>query len=199
MNKAFLCREALEQLGIISKNFPEISADHTFNLSTEPGSSCNCPRRVKEIPSMPQELPDGLTGREEDVPALKEWLLQYYGSTAFNVCEHQPLPLMNCEPLKLYLNENAKPVAVHKKHSFRHANGLTFALETALRSTQRSSNLHWTLLNSQGSPLQAKTSNLTRNSLTPYSIFLHQRIYQEPVLGLVWSIKELMLSPWPRP
>ena len=63
---------------------------------------------------MPQELPGGLTDRDKDVPALKEWLLQYYGSTAFNVCEHQPLPLMNCEPLKLYLNENAKPVAVHK-------------------------------------------------------------------------------------
>ena len=101
INKAFLCREALEQLGIISPNFPEISTDRTFNVSTEKGRSCNCPRRVKEIPSMPQDLPDGLTGRDEDVPALKEWLLQYYGSTAFNVCEHQPLPLMNCEPLKL--------------------------------------------------------------------------------------------------
>ena len=116
MNKAFLCREALEQLKIISPNFPEISIEQTFNLTTEPttNTSCNCPRRGKEVPPMPQELPDGLTGRDKDVPALKEWLLQYYGSTAFNVCEHQPLPLMNCEPLKLYLNENAKPVAVHK-------------------------------------------------------------------------------------
>ena len=46
--------------------------------------------------------------------ALKEWLLNYYGSSAFNVCEHQPLPLMKGEPLELHVDPTAKPVAIHK-------------------------------------------------------------------------------------
>ena len=40
--------------------------------------------------------------------------MDYYASTTFNVCEHQPLPMMKCEPLKLFLNPEARPVAVHK-------------------------------------------------------------------------------------
>ena len=101
MTKAFLCREALEQLGIISSNFPEITMD-TVNTSNDapPEPQCNCPRRTQEIPPLPTDLPPGLTATEKDLPALKEWLLQYYAATTFNVCEHQPLPMMDCEPLK---------------------------------------------------------------------------------------------------
>ncbi|VDI84186.1 Hypothetical predicted protein [Mytilus galloprovincialis] len=54
------------------------------------------------------------SSRKEHVESLKEWLLDYYGATTFNVCEHQPLPLMNCEPLQLHVDPNATPVAVHK-------------------------------------------------------------------------------------
>ena len=46
--------------------------------------------------------------------ALKEWLLDYYSATTLNVCEHQPLSLMKCEPLKLHVDPNATPTAVHK-------------------------------------------------------------------------------------
>ena len=116
MTKAFLCREALEQLGIISPNFPEINADNMYHTSSVPPteSQCNCPKRPKEAPPIPTTLPPGLTATEKDIPALKEWLLDYYASTTFNICEHQPLPMMKCEPLKLFLNPDAKPVAVHK-------------------------------------------------------------------------------------
>ncbi len=116
MSKAFLCREALEQLGIIPPNFPDIRVDKAFSSSMEPPAEpvCKCPKRPQEAPPLPKSLPPGLSATEKDVPALKEWLLNYYGSTAFNVCEHQPLPLMKCEPLKLFLKADAKPVAVHK-------------------------------------------------------------------------------------
>ena len=63
---------------------------------------------------MPTELPTGFKGTDDEVPALKEWILNYYGGSTFNVCEHQPLPMMKCEPLKLHINSDAKPVAVHK-------------------------------------------------------------------------------------
>merc|ERR1711923_465122 len=75
---------------------------------------CNCPKRPEEVPPLPTQLPPGLTATEKDIPALKEWILDYYASTTFNVCEHQPLPMMKCEPLKLFLNPEARPVAVHK-------------------------------------------------------------------------------------
>ena len=116
MTKAFLCREALEQLDIIPLNFPEVNSNKAYHTSSEPPTDpqCNCPKRTREVPPLPTTLPPGLTATDKDVPALKEWLLSYYASTTFNVCEHQPLPMMKCEPLKLFLNPNAKPVAVHK-------------------------------------------------------------------------------------
>ena len=65
-------------------------------------------------PPLPTSLPDGLKGTKADVPALRKWLIQRYSSTTFNVCEHQPLPMMNCVPLKLHMNPDAKPTAVHR-------------------------------------------------------------------------------------
>ena len=73
---------------------------------------CQCPRRG-QVPPLPIKLPYEPT--EENIPKIIEWLLDYYGSTAFNTCEHQGLPLMTGEPpLRLYVDPNAKPYAVHK-------------------------------------------------------------------------------------
>ena len=45
---------------------------------------------------------------------MKQYILDRYAASAFNTCEHQPLPLMqNSPPLRLFVDENAKPVAVH--------------------------------------------------------------------------------------
>ena len=72
MTKAFLCREALEQLGIISCNFPNVLVDKACNISGEPevNIQCTCPRRPSEMPPLPTSLPPGLTATEKDVPAL---------------------------------------------------------------------------------------------------------------------------------
>ena len=113
MTKAFLCREALEQLGMIHSDFPNIRAQ-SANISAEPIQKCSCPVRTADPPPIPTCLPPGLKGIDEDVPKLKEWLMKYYGSTTFNTCEHQPLPMMTGEPLQLYIDPNAKPTAVHK-------------------------------------------------------------------------------------
>ncbi|CAC5357495.1 unnamed protein product [Mytilus coruscus] len=104
MERAFICREALISLGIIHTNFPNVSTVTFTNIAASMENSeevtCSCPRRLKAT--------------EEHVESLKEWLLDYYGATTFNVCEHQPLPLMNCELLQLHVDPNATPVAVHK-------------------------------------------------------------------------------------
>ena len=112
INQAFLCREALIQLNILPKGLPEVMMSQLTRLDLET-AGCECPKRVKPPPK-PTSLPLGMKGTEEEVPQLKEWLLQYYKSSTFNTCEHQPLPMMTGEPLRLYTDPKAKPVAVHK-------------------------------------------------------------------------------------
>ena len=51
---------------------------------------------------------------EENVEKLEKWLLNYYKSSTFNVCEHQPLPMMSGPPMRLNINPEATPFAVHK-------------------------------------------------------------------------------------
>ena len=118
MEKAFLCRESLVSLGIIAKDFPKATAmttpEATASIDCCEQVTCPCPKRQQEPPPMPTSLPNGLSATEDNVEALKQWLLDYYGATTFNVCEHQPLPLMKCEPLRLHVDPNAVPVAVHK-------------------------------------------------------------------------------------
>ena len=64
--------------------------------------------------AIPSSLPPGLSASNKDLPALKQWLLDHYAASTFNTCEHQPLPLMKCEPLELHVDPEAKPIAVHK-------------------------------------------------------------------------------------
>ena len=117
MEKAFLCREAMEKLDIIPRHFPEITTTqmaHHMSSTDKPELTCNCPKRGQGVPPLPTSIPPGLSATEQDVPRLKEWLLDYYGATTFNICEHQTLPMMSGEPLKLYVDPDAKPIAAHR-------------------------------------------------------------------------------------
>ena len=44
---------------------------------------------------------------------LQTWLLDYYSSSTFNICSHQPLPMMKTKPLLLMINPEASPIAHH--------------------------------------------------------------------------------------
>ena len=73
---------------------------------------CSWPTRPSNPPPLPTELPPGVNIADAgSVDMLKTWLLQYYGSTTFNTCEHQPLPLMTGTPLQLHVDPEATPVA----------------------------------------------------------------------------------------
>ena len=64
-------------------------------------------------PKPPTKLP--FPPMEENVPKLKRWIEDHYSSSTFNKCEHAPLPMMRgSPPLKLHIDPNAKPIAVHK-------------------------------------------------------------------------------------
>ena len=74
--------------------------------------TCVCaPREMS--PNPPTELL--FPHIQENVPKLKSWIEDYYGSITFNRCEHRPLPMMKgWPPLRLHIDSKAKPVAAHK-------------------------------------------------------------------------------------
>ena len=120
MNKAFSSKEALESLEVIQVDFPAI---HTYPISMAASTTldtpvdhpiCSCPKRPEEPPPLPTCLPPGLEAAPENVPALKEWILNYYGASSFNTCEHQPLRMMQGKPMRLHVNPEAKPSAIKK-------------------------------------------------------------------------------------
>ena len=113
-DKLFLSREACSTLGIIPDNFPCAYASAFCNTDSahEPSvAPCGCPTHQLPPPP-PASLPFPAT--EENRPKLQQYLLDYYGSSTFNTCEHQELPLMDCPPMKLMVNPDATPVAHHK-------------------------------------------------------------------------------------
>ena len=118
VSKIFLSRQALEDLKIVGANFPEPLVDtdsvHGVEHVETAEDTCQCPRRPLTPPPLPRSLPAGFKGTDDEVPQLKEWLMNHYAATAFNICEHQPLPKMTGSPLRLNMDPNALHSAVHK-------------------------------------------------------------------------------------
>ena len=120
----FLSKEACQDLHIIPRNFPSVNNIEDYNDRKETSSassqdssdtssseaSCNCPIR-EQPPPLPDTLPFAPT--RENVPKLREYLLDHYKASTFNVCEHQQLPLMNGPPMSLMIMDDARPVAYH--------------------------------------------------------------------------------------
>ena len=111
----YLSEQACMDLGILSEDFPSIPTTlPTGNLASSgtPSRTCSCPARTSPPPP-PTSLPFPPTAKNRE--KLKAWIEEYYGSSAFNQCEHQQLPLMtDLPPLQLHADPKAKPVAVHQ-------------------------------------------------------------------------------------
>ena len=78
-----------------------VTASTTENSNTP--QPCNCPRCT-----LPPKQPTPRSVRKT------EHLLQVYASSAFNTCEHQPLPIMSGKPFRLMITPDATPTAHHK-------------------------------------------------------------------------------------
>ena len=120
-DRVYLSKKACECLGLISKNFPSIGdcvsivkSDEILNSRCTKVSSesitCSCPKRVKP-PAVPSKLPYEPT--PENRPKLKQWIIDRYRASSFNVCENQELVKMSGPPLKLDVDPNVTPHAVH--------------------------------------------------------------------------------------
>ena len=113
--------DACKHLGLVPECFPKVTTDGAkvceveyddgFLVSSsemEVEKSCSCPRRT-----LPPEMPTKLPFPETEVEKIKDWIINRYKSSTFNTCEHQPLPKMKGEPLRIYMKEDAKPYVVH--------------------------------------------------------------------------------------
>ena len=115
-HRFFLSKLACINLGIISKSFPTIgetleASDAAPSAESAITRTCQCPKRQMP-PPRPNKLPYPPT--VENREKLEKYLLDYYKSSTFNVCQHQTLPMMTGPPLRIMINDDAKPVASHK-------------------------------------------------------------------------------------
>ena len=115
-DRMFLSKQACIALVMIPPSFPTIGGTDTSNTTKDAVSSnsqtqnCRCPRRQCPPPP-PTSLP--IPATEENRERLEKWLLDYYSSSSFNVCQHQPLPKMSGPPIRLMVDPDARPVAHH--------------------------------------------------------------------------------------
>ena len=75
-------------------------------------AACGC---LKRLPPPPPTAVPPFPITPENVPKIEKWFLETYAASAFNVCPHQPLPLMSgLPPLRIHVKEGSDPVAVHR-------------------------------------------------------------------------------------
>ena len=118
-NCFYLSKEAMIQLRIIDRDFPQIGAvapSKSSIASNEDTNSvyaeCGCLKRELP-PEKPNRLPFDWSQTNSAV-SMKDWLLTRYASSTFNKCPHQLLPTMDGPPIEIHVDEDAKPVAFLK-------------------------------------------------------------------------------------
>ena len=116
--KFYLSREAMVQLGVIARDFPQVGAAfsthsecNATDLDTPSTAPCGCEDRQLP-PGRPTQLPFEAT--VENADQMKIWLLERYSASTFNKCPHRPLPAMEGPPIKFHIDPEATPVARRK-------------------------------------------------------------------------------------
>ena len=99
-DKFYLSREVLKDLGVIDHNFPQLKPSMVSagleecsrkNDQETKLAPCGCLTRAQP-PPRPERLP--FEGTVDNIPRMRQWLLDRYASSTFNKCLHQTLPLM---------------------------------------------------------------------------------------------------------
>ena len=117
-DKIFFSQEACTSLNIITNNFPmigdtmsdSVNAASVYRNHATPLPDCDCPRRQLQ-PPLPKAMPHPATSTNR--ASLQQYILEYYHSSTFNACKHQPIPMMEGPPLRLMISTDAKPIAHH--------------------------------------------------------------------------------------
>ena len=114
----YLSQSALKNLGVIKKTFPKTTyvASTESNKDSSPARTsnlapCGCPLRTA-CPPRPTKLPFPAT--PDHRIDFENWIKKYYSSSAFNVCPHQKLQVMQGEEMKISFKPDSTPHAIHK-------------------------------------------------------------------------------------
>ena len=104
-NKFYMSREALVQLGVISKDFPRVGA-FVESCPIQVGTAdCGCQLRSLP-PTRPTRLPFRCCAENND--AMRAWLIQRYSRSTFNKCPHQKLDNITGPELQFHVKPSAK-------------------------------------------------------------------------------------------
>ena len=108
----YLSETTMFSLGILSKNFPTPGcALAASSKSNEKDFEEEAPPR-RPLPPRIETLPFECT--KENIPKMKDHLLEYYKYSVFNNRSEDPLPEMAGPPLDIHIDEDAEPFACHK-------------------------------------------------------------------------------------
>ena len=111
-HKLYLSRSACVDLDLISKQFPASETnDDNAEIRQNTRAPCGCLLRLPPPDTQSMEPPFPLTA--ENRLKIENYLKDQYASSAFNVCTHQPLPMMTGPPMRLLIDPDAKPTAFH--------------------------------------------------------------------------------------
>ena len=99
-----LSREALMDLGLISRSFP-YNTNTADNVMLEQ-EECNCKTREK-APDLPASLP--FEPIEANREKFEDWMKDFFSTSAFLNCKHKPLPELSGEKMKIHFREGATP------------------------------------------------------------------------------------------
>ena len=131
----FSC-DTMVALGIVNHDFPIVGQ---FSPSSNPipsqkpssasndmtgdstGQICRATKIDRQVCQFPKWNPvlDCLTVfpftcTSDNNDRMYKWFLDFYGSSRFNICSHQALPVMARPPVAIHLKDNVTPVARHK-------------------------------------------------------------------------------------
>ena len=111
-SRVILSLEAYSALGMLTPLFPGVEEQVVLGCTEAAGSkTCTCPRRAGTA-NAPAKIPFAAT--TENRGKLEAWILEHYKASAFNTCDHQPLPMMHGEPMAILVDPAVNPRAVHK-------------------------------------------------------------------------------------
>ena len=114
-----LSEKALKDLGVLPKDFPCAGmfdqgpvAQQATVIVNPPGvrHSCGCLLRT-EVPPLPTEPPFDDT--ERCCEMIRQWILDYYAASAFNINPHQLTPTLMGPDMIIKTIPGATPVASH--------------------------------------------------------------------------------------
>ena len=112
----YAARTKGSQLHEVSGGFPSERVNQTKQVRHDDQgrelADCGCLKR-QPAPPPPSSPPFPIL--PENVGKIRDWILEYYAASSFNICPHQPLPLMTGQPpLRIHVREGTEPVAVHR-------------------------------------------------------------------------------------